>query len=643
MSTTIDPAAGAAGQHHEFKAEIRQLLDILIHSVYTSKDVFLRELISNASDALEKARFRQASGQQLASPDLPLEIRIETHNEGEDKTLVITDTGIGMTEAEVHENIGTIAHSGATAFLEQLKQTGQDPAQQLSLIGRFGVGFYSVFMAAKKIVLTTRTAEPVGKPVRWTSEGLGSYELETLDEDLPRGTRIEIHLKADDERFAEPDLVKHAIQRYSNFVAFPVLVGGERVNQTVALWREPASQIKPEQYNEFFKLISHEDDEPLARLHYSADAPIQFSSLLFVPAHNPEGLGFGRGEVSLHLYVKRVLIDAENKNLLPAYLRFVRGVVESDDLPLNVSRETLQENRVVMKIRDSLSRRMLDQLLELAKEKPEDYAKFWNAFGRIFREGYNDYSNREKFQELLRFNSSRHDNSEALLSLADYAAAMPEAQKAIYYLSGASREALLRDPRLELFRKRGIEVLYLTEAADEFILSQLGKYHDKPLVSADAARPDDLKDLGSAEKSAEEAKETESAAAEARPLVDRCKEILGDRVVDVRVSERLVDSPACLVGDDDQMSSHMEKMMRLMHKTTELPKRVLELNPRHPLVKNLERMVAQDASDPLVARACEQLFEGCMLVDGYLADPHQFVERMHAILADAVAGKTSAK
>jgi molecular chaperone HtpG len=643
MSTTIEKTPGASSHQHEFKAEIRQLLDILIHSVYTSKDVFLRELISNASDALEKVRFRQASGAQLASPDLPLEIRIDTHGEGDDKTLVIADTGIGMTEEEVHANIGTIAHSGATAFLEQLKQAGQDPARQLSLIGRFGVGFYSVFMAAGKIVLTTRTAEPAGKPVRWTSEGLGSFTIETLDDDLPRGTRIEIHLKKDDERFAEADVVKRAIQRYSNFVAFPVLVAGERVNQTVALWREPASQIKPEQYSDFFKLISHEDDEPLARLHFSADAPIQFSSLLFVPAHNPEALGFGRGEVSLHLYVKRVLIDPENKNLLPAYLRFVRGVVESDDLPLNVSRETLQENRVVMKIRDTLTRRMLDQLLELAKDKPDDYAKFWNAFGRILREGYNDYTNREKFQDLLRFNSSRHADAEGLLSLADYVAAMPAGQKAIYYLSGASREALLRDPRLELFRKRNVEVLYLVDAADEFILSQLGKYHDKPLESADQTKPEDLKDLGAAEKADEENKDTEAAVAEAKPLLARCKEILGDRVLDVRVSERLVDSPACLVGDDDQMSVHMDKMMRLMQKSAELPKRVLELNPKHPLVKNLEKMVAENPQDPLIARACEQLFEGCMLVDGYLADPHEFVERMHAILADAVAAKTPAK
>jgi molecular chaperone HtpG len=352
-------------------------------------------------------------------------------------------------------------------------------------------------------------------------------------------------------------------------------------------------------------------------------------------------LGFGRGEVSLHLYVKRVLIDAENKNLLPAYLRFAKGVVESDDLPLNVSRETLQENRLVMKIRDTLTRRLLDQLLDLAKENPDEYVKFWRAFGRIFREGYNDFTNRDKFHNLLRFNSSRHADAQGLIGLADYVAAMPEGQKAIYYLSGASREALLRDPRLELFRKRGVEVLYLDETADEFILSGVGQYQEKPLVSADQVKPEDLKGLGGAAEESEAESEKPAEKAEVEPLLARCKEVLGDRVTDVRASQRLIDSPACLVSDDDQMSGYMDKMMRLMQKNTDLPKRVLELNPAHPLIRGLEQRLAADPQDSFVARACEQLFEGCMLVDGYLSDPHRFVERMNSILTDAAssAGK----
>ncbi len=592
---------------HEFKAEIKQLLELLIHSVYTSKDIFVRELISNGADALEKARFLKAAGRPLHSPDEPLEIRLETRTENDRKILVISDTGVGMTADEVHTNIGTIAHSGATAFLEQLGREAQaDPKQGLSLIGRFGVGFYSVFMAAEKVVLTTRSANPEGQTVVWTSDGLGSYTLETLAEEHPRGTQIEIHLRKDDEQFADEFKLKAAIKRYSNFVPFPILVNGEQVNQTSALSREPASQVTDEQYNAFFQLISHDATNPLARLHFAADAPLQYSALLFIPTSNPESMGFGRGEVSLELYVKRVLIDGENKNLLPAYLRFAKGVVESDDLPLNVSRETLQENRLVAKIRDGLTRKLLDLLSEMAKDKPDDYRRFWETFGRIFREGYTDFAHRDKFQELLRFNSSRHENAQDLISLADYVAAMPAEQKAIYYLSGPSREALLRDARLELLRKKGVEVLYLYDLADEFILDNFDKYKDKPLVSADQVKTEDLAELG--DKSQPEPPAAEQS--DIGLLVARFKEILGDRVIDVRGSERLVDSPACLVAEDSQMSVHMDKMMRMMNKNAELPKRVMELNPRHSLVRNLARLVERDKDDPFVARAADAIVRG---------------------------------
>jgi molecular chaperone HtpG len=632
-------STASTAHSHEFKAEIRQLLEILIHSVYTSKDIFLRELISNATDALEKARFSQASGQKMHSPDVPLEIRLETKAEGDGKVLVIADTGIGMTVDEVHANIGTIAHSGATAFLEQLKTAGKtDDAKQVSLIGRFGVGFYSVFMVAERVVLTSRSWQPDAKPVVWSSDGLGSYSLETLDSDMPRGTRIEIHLKKDDEKFAEPEVLKSAIHRYSNFVPFPILVDDQRVNQTSALWREPASQVKDEQYNEFFKLLSHDVEDPLLRIHFAADAPLQYSALLYVPSSNPESMGFGRGEVNLQLYVKRVLIDGENKTLLPEYLRFVRGVVESDDLPLNVSRETLQENRLVAKIRDGLTRRVLDELLDLAKHDVDKYDRFWRMFGRIVKEGYFDYAHREKFQNLLRFNSSRHTDAEGLVSLAAYVKEMPVGQKAIYYLTGASREALLRDPRLELFRKKKIEVLYLSDVADEFVLGSVGTYDGKPLLSADQAKPEDLKNLGP-EGESKESEPEKVPELDVAPLLVRFKEILGDRVLDVRPSERLVDSPACLVGDEAQASGHVEKIMRMMNKNTELPRRVLELNPNHPLIQNLARIAQANTQDPFIERACEQLFEGSMLVDGYLADPHKLVERMNQILEDAAKAK----
>ena len=619
---------------HEFKAEIKQLLDILIHSIYTSKDVFVRELISNAADALEKVRFQQASGVELHSPNLPHEIRIETDQEG--GRLIISDTGIGMTDAEIDANIGTIAHSGATAFLEHLKQDASaKESADVNLIGRFGVGFYSVFMAADKVVLTTQSADAAAKPAIWTSDGTGQYTIGTPSESIPRGTRIEIHLKKDEANFADESHIKSVIQRYSNFVPFPIFVNDEQVNQTTALWREPASQVKDDQYNEFYKLISHDFQEPLMRLHHSVDGALQFSSLLFVPQSNPEVMGFGEGEVNLQLYVQRVLIDGQNKHCLPPYLRMVRGVVESSDLPLNVSRETLQQNRMLAKIRDILTSKLLDMFLELADNDPEKYKTFWTTYQRVLKEGYNDFSHREKIQELYRFNSSAQDSDDDLIGLAQYLANMPEGQSAIYYLSGPSRDALERDPRLELFRKNNIEVLYLYDGADEFVLNALGKYKDKELVSADHAKPEDLKFGVNADQTNDDDPAEANEAMDSQPLIDRFKEILGDRVIDVKTSERLIDSPACLVGDDNQLSSHMEKMMRMMNQSDEVPKRVLEINPKHALLRHLSSLLAKEEANPFVETACEHLFEGCLLMDGYLADPHKLVERMNTVLTTA--------
>jgi molecular chaperone HtpG len=624
------------GESHEFKAEIKQLLEILVHSVYTSKDIFVRELISNAVDALEKVRFRQVQGTEIEGKDLPLEIRIETGSEGDSKKLTIRDAGIGMTEEEIRTNIGTIAHSGASAFLEQLKENDRDA---LSLIGKFGVGFYSVFMAAEKVVITSRSADPQAKPVVWTSDGLGTYTVETTDADVPRGTQIEISLKEAEGRFAEAATIKSAIQKYSSFVAFPIFVDGEEANKTTALWREQPSQVKEEQYAELYKFLCHDHEDPRLKLHLSVDAPIQFSALLFVPRTSTEAIGFGKGEVSLQLYVKRVLIDADNKNLLPHHLRFVRGVVESEDLPLNVSRETLQENALVFKIRETLTRKLYDLFLDLAAKKPEEYNDLWKSFGPILKEGHSDFANREKFQELLRFESSKTTKEGELTSLKAYFEGMPGKQETIYYLSGASREALERDPRLELFRKKDIEVLYLYDLADEFVLGGLDKYQDKALVSADQVKPEDLKDIGPAIDEDKKETEEDSAAVELRPLINHFKDVLKDRVIDVRKSERLVDSAACLVGDDNQTSAHMDKVMRLMNKDTELPRRVLEVNPDHALIRDLARLVENDPKDPFVEQACEQLFESAMLVDGYLADPHKLVERMSSVLGEAAALK----
>jgi molecular chaperone HtpG len=638
MSSTIPES-----KSYEFKAEIRQLLDILIHSVYTSKDIFLRELVSNAADALEKVRFAKVQGKAIHEPDRELEIRIETRKAEGDRgaALVISDTGIGMTEEEIRTNLGTIAHSGASAFLASLEAGA---AKDVHLIGKFGVGFYSVFMVAEKVIIRSRAAEPGARPVQWTSEGAGSYSVEDADEDLPRGTSIEIRLRKGEERFAEASTIKAAIRRYSNFVAFPVRVDGEAANRVTALWREPPGQIKDEQYNEFYEFIHHDDSEPLARLHVSVDLPIQFAALLFVPETNLELLGFGEGKVAVQLYVKRVLIDAENENLLPKYLRFVKGVVESEDLPLNVSRETLQENSIVVKIRDVLARKTLDLLIDIAKKDREKYEKIWRAFGRIIEEGYADFPNRERFQELLRFNASTHPDDTGLMGLDEYVAAFAPGQKAIYYLSGANRAAITRDPRLEIFRKKRIPVLCLYAPADEFVLSTIGKYKDCDLVSAEHVRPSDLADVGEADGAGSKSDEASSDAKDStretsevdiEPLLERFRHVLGDRVAKVAKSERLVDSPVCLVSSDEHVSSHMDRILRSIHRESEAPRRILEVHPRHPLVLSLVNVLKSGEDVAFIDRTCEQLFDSALLLDGLLTDPHQFVARMHSLLAEA--------
>jgi molecular chaperone HtpG len=628
----------STSEQHEFKAGIAQLLDILVHSVYTSKEIFLRELISNSTDALEKLRFLEVQGDPIHDADAKQEIVIEVAKGDGGTKLIVADTGIGMTADEVRENIGTIAHSGATKFIEALKEGDKG---DVSLIGRFGIGFYAVFMVADHVTLTTRSAQPDSKGVVWESDGKGSYTITELDDELPRGTRIEITLREDEARFAELSTVKDVIRRHSNFVPFPLFVESERVNTTQALWREQPSQVSDEDYNSFYTFLTYDSQEPRARVHVATDSPIQFSALLFVPDSNPEAMGFGQGEVSLQLYVKRVLIDADNKDLLPNFLRFMKGVVESEDLPLNISRETLQENRFVVKIRELLTKKIVDRLKKMAKDEPDAYAEFWTQFGRFMKEGYSDFSHRDKLPELYRFSSAHTDADAHPIGLADYVSNMKEGQQAVYFLSGASREALDRDPRLEMFRKKNVDVIYLIDMADEFVLNEMREFDEKPLRSADQVKAAELSGVADVEKEDDETDDAVEAPkgpnvskADLEMLVDVVNDTLGDRVRGVQLSERLVDSPACLVNEEG-MSSHVDKVMRIMNKDSQLPQRTLELNPDHALVKSLAAMATADRDDPFVKTAAEQLFEGAMLADGFLADPHTLVERMHGILTDA--------
>jgi molecular chaperone HtpG len=464
--------AGKA-KSYKFKAEINQLLDILVHSLYTNREIFIRELVSNASDALDKLRFEMTRGTEVADKDLPLEIKINIDKDK--KTLTISDTGVGMTGEEIVKNIGTIAKSGSADFLQKLSEEAKDKDVS-NIIGKFGVGFYSVFMVASRVNITTRSFLPDATPVRWTSSGMGSFKLEELEESVPRGTSIEIHLKEDAEEFLEKYRIESTIKKHSNFISFPIMVDGEKVNTVTALWREPKSSIKKEQYEEFYKYLTYDSEPPMDTIHVSIDAPVQFNSLMFIPKQTFDLFGISKEDIGLDLYVKGVLIQHKNSDLLPEYLGFVKGMVDSPDIPLNISRETLQENRVVMKISQILVKQVLSFLTKKAKDDPEAYAEFWKVHGKIFKLGYSDYANMEKYAELLRFDSSALNEEGGLTSLAEYVERAREDQKEIYYITGASREALQSDPHLEIFKRKGIEVLYLYDPVDEFAMTGVVKY-----------------------------------------------------------------------------------------------------------------------------------------------------------------------
>ena len=411
----------ATSNKYEFKAEVKQLLDILVHSLYTSREIFLRELISNSSDALDKLRFESTKGSEIEDKDLPLEIRVNFNEKK--KLITVSDTGIGMTKDELIKNIGTIAKSGSSEFIKQLQE---NKAEANNIIGKFGVGFYSVFMVAEEVIIKTKSYRKNTKAVEWRSNGLGDYEIMEPDEKLKRGTTIEIHLKDDAKDFADKYRLETVIKKHSNFVNFPIYLEKEKINTVSAIWREPKSSVKKEQYDEFYKFMSHDPDEPMDVIHNSVDAPIQFHSLLFIPKKNFDFFGFGREDYGLDLYVRRVLIQHQNKDLLPEYLRFVKGVVESEDLPLNISRETLQENIIFTKISNTVTSQVLSFLTKKAKDKPEEYTEFWNEHGKYLKLGYSDFTNMDKIKELLRFNSSHNEDEKGLTSLEEYVSRFKE-------------------------------------------------------------------------------------------------------------------------------------------------------------------------------------------------------------------------
>ncbi len=602
----------------EFQTEIRQLLDIVIHSLYTDRQIFLRELISNAADALEKLRYTQISGLEIVDPDLPLEITIEADDSAH--TLTISDTGIGMTREELIENLGTIAHSGSKEFFQKLKEGDK---KDLNLIGQFGVGFYSAFMVAEKVTLFTRSIDPEATGCLWISEGTGNYSLDVAPEQS-RGTKIILHLKEDAWEYGNVDTIKRIIRQYSSFVPFPINVNGEKVNTVQALWTKNKNQISEEEYTEFYKYIANAYDEPQFRLHFSSDAPISINALLFVPKDNFEIHGFGRTEPGVNLYCKKVLIQEQAPDILPEWLRFVKGVIDSEELPLNISRETMQDSALIVKLNKVVTGRFLKFLAEQAESEPQKYQEFWQKFQMFLKEGAaNDFNHRSDLLKLLRFESSKTEEDQ-LISLADYLGRMKENQNAIYFLNGPNRETIEAGPYIEIFKNNDFEVIYTNEAIDDYIFGLVREFEGKKILSADQ------NDLELPEPEEQPAAEESLTAEEISSLTKWLKETLGEKVTEVRESKRLVDSPAIILTTHGTHSMH--RVMQLMSRELNFfsDPCIFEINSRHPLIKRLNSLIVKN--DPFAKVASEQLFENARISAGLLVDPKEMVSRLYQIL-----------
>ena len=610
-------------EKHHFQAEIQQLLDIVIHSLYTDKEIFVRELISNAADACEKLRFTQAAGTAVYQSETVPGIAITT---GE-KTITITDTGIGMTHGELVENLGTIAHSGTKAFLKQL---AEDKKPDTKLIGQFGVGFYSAFMVATNVTVLSRSLAPDAQGWRWTSQGTGGYEIEPAG-DLPRGTAITLQLKDDASEFAEADNLERIIKRYSNFVQYPIELNGKRLNTVQAIWARSKNEIKPEEYTEFYHFLGHDDAEPRYRLHFTADAPLAIQALLFVPERNFETLGMARIESEVNLYCKKVMIQDKAKGLFPEWLRFLKGVVDSEDLPLNISRETMQDSSLLKKLNGVLTGRFLKFLDEQAEKETETYAKFYEQYNRFLKEGVvSDYQHKDALGKLLRYESSALPKG-AQTSLAEYVKRLPEGQKEIYFLIGQNREAVESSPYYEVFQARKFEVLFLYDPWDEFVMDHLRQFDGKDLRSAEKA------ELDVAEPTKKEGALSDD---DATALAAWIKETLGDRISAVRPSKRLVDSPAVVLEADKFMTSTMRRIMKSMKRDTDAPdivKHDLEINPAHPLMSRLNAM--RQADPALAGKVAEQVLDSARVAAGLMEDPRAMLKRINELLEQVLTAK----
>ena len=607
-----------AAKKYEFQAEVKQVLDIVINSLYTDKEVFIRELVSNASDALEKLRYLQLTEKEVYDEELPLEISITTDDK--ENTIIIEDHGIGMTRDELTQNLGTIAHSGSKAFLDAVKKGGE---VKQNLIGQFGVGFYSVFTVAKSVEVYTHNWKKTAKSLLWKSDCGGTYEIESA-KGARRGTKIVVRLKEEDKEFSNSERVKHVLMHYSSFVQFPIKLNGEQINNIQPIWMRNKNEIKDEEYTEFYKFQANAFDDPNYRMHFSSDAPIEINALVFVPKLNPEQLGFGKVDPGVSLYCKKILIDSKPKGLLPDWMRFLKGVVDSADLPLNISREKMQDSALANKIGQVITGRFIKLLEEESKNDQEKYKEFYQNFSIFIKEGVAaDFKNRNQLAKLLRYESSATKKGE-FTTLDEYVSRMKEEQKEIYYLYAPNRETIDGGPHLEAFKAQGIEVLYIYDPVDEFVMTSLAKYADKDLVSADNS------DIVLEEVTSDKKKDLMSDD-DAKTLCEWIKETLGDSVNDVSVSKRLVDSPAIALNADKVMTPSMRRMMKAMKRDVNMQNSVnLEINPGHELIKNLTGL--KDKDPDIAKLVTEQILDNALIAAGYLEDPREMVSRVYKIL-----------
>ncbi len=616
-------------QEFEYKAEMKQLLDLIVHSLYTHPEIYLRELISNASDALSKARFNALTDQDMLDKETDLAVRLSIN--AEEMTFAIEDSGVGMTEEELIANLGTVAKSGTLGFMQSLKE--QQKQLDGNLIGQFGVGFYSVFMVTEEVTVETRSAHPGSEGFRWRSSGQGTYTIEKIDK-AERGTRISFKLKEEYKEFSEEYRVEQVVKKYSNFVDFPIYLGDKQLNSITALWQRSKSELKDEEVNEFYKFIANDYQDPLDYLPVSVEGMVTFKALLFLPKEAPPEMLYRQGELENHgpqLYVKKVLIQNECRDLLPEYLRFIAGVVDTEDLSLNVSREVVQSSPVMAKIRQILTGKILGWFESLAKEQPEKFKTFYKAFGPIIKIGLNtDYTNRDKLIELLRFESTKTADGE-FVTLKEYRERMGADQKEIYYHSGTSRGQLLAHPNLEYFQDMGIEVLLLSDPVDVFVIPSIHEYDKKPLKSIEKA---DI-DFSSKKKDAAEPLAEDLLA----PVMQLFRETLGEGIEDVIESHRLVSSPVTLVSGKNSLDSQMEKMMKMMQSDMPAGKKILEVNTSHPIIRNLSAMIIADPNNPLIKTAMKQLYEGALLLEGGLDSTASFLSRMNELIEAATLSR----